>query len=762
MNYKYSKYVKNLLSEKEWLIEEDCFDVDKALSKESIFSLSNGYMGIRGALEEGNRISLPTTFINGIFDKSETFMRELVNLPNCLSLRFNIEKQRLTIDDQELLSFKRILDLKKAILIRSMYLKDKDNRITRLEFIRFLSRKNIHCGLIRTIITPINYSGILEMENMIDATVTNFADASRFKVKHFEVTKNETLFENDGLYLECLTRDDKLSVACATLIVNKDLNNRQYNKFGEIASEFKDLKIEKNKSYVLDKYFVYYTQKDLDKLKLKKACLEQINYLKKIGFEKELQKHIAVYDDKWNQADIQIVGDEQISKAIRFNIFHLMSTASEFNNRVNIGSKLLSGEEYGGHAFWDTEMFMLPFFTYEFPKTAKNLEEYRYNLLDEAKNYAKNTGYKGARYPWESADEGSEQCPDWTIYPDGHAEPCFVAKYEQHITSAVAYGIINYVNITGDRQFLKEKGMVVLIETARFWVSRLEYNQKQDRYEINDVTGPDEWHEPVNNNLYTNYLAKYNIKLVYDLLNDYSNNDKKTYNELARKTKLQAKEYLSWQKYIDKIYLPKQEKGKLLEQFEGYFNLKDVIIEEYDENDWPKRPKVLKKIHIEKTQIIKQADVVMLLHILGQEFDEETIKENYHYYEARTLHGSSLSPSIYAIMGLKVGDDSKAYRYLKRSANLDLLDLQGNGREGLHGANMAGVWQIVIFGFAGIGEKNNILSINPKIPKKWESLTFKINYQGRLLQINITDKVRIKRLKGKKITIDVKGRKRII
>lgn len=762
MNYRFSDYVKNILSEKQWLIEEDKLEENRLLSRESIFSLSNGYMGVRGSFEEGCRVSLPTTFINGIFDKSETFMRELVNLPSGISIRFNIEKQRLTIDDQKVLYHKRVLDLKKAVLVRCVYLKDKDDRITRLEFIRFLSRASIHCGLDRIIITPVNHSSILEMENMIDGSVVNFADALRFKVKHFKVTRNESLTRKDGLYLECKTRDDGLSVGCATRIINEDLNNRQFNCFGEISSEFKDLKITKGKTYVLDKYFVYYTQKDIAKNKLKKACLEELDKLNKRGFDKEFERHIKVYENKWKQADISIVNDDELNKAIRFNVFHLMSTGNEFDNRVNIGSKLLSGEEYGGHAFWDTEMFMLPFFTYEFPDVARNLEEYRYGLLNAARLNAKKTGYNGARYPWESADEGSEQCPDWTIYPDGHAEPCFVAKYEQHVTSAVAYGVVNYVSTTNNLEYLKNQGMEILVETARFWASRLEYNRKFDRYEINDVTGPDEWHEPVNNNLYTNYLARYNLKLVLDLLENYRKNDRSIYNRLCKKIHLERREYIAWKEYIEKIYLPKDENSKLLEQFEGYFKLKDVVIEEYDENDWPVKPKALIGIDRETTQIIKQADVVMLMFILQEEFDLETTVENYHYYEARTLHGSSLSPSIYAIMGLRVNDDSKAYRYLSRAANLDLKDLQGNGREGLHGANMGGVWQTVIFGFGGVSNIDGTLHINPKLPDKWKELKFRINFQNRCLEITINKKINVRRIKGKKINIFVKGRKRSI
>ena len=312
-------------------------------------------------------------------------------------------------------------------------------------------------------------------------------------------------------------------------------------------------------------------------------------------------------------------------------------------------------------------------------------------------------------------------------------------------------------------KFLKDKGIEILYETACFWSSRLEYNRKKDRYEINEVTGPDEWHEPVNNNLYTNYLARYNMKLVIDLFEQYRLNDKDTYRLLKKRLGFDDKQLKLWQKQIDRIYLPRNKKNNLLEQFEGYFKLKDITITEYDENDWPIRPKQLKGIDRSTTQIIKQADVVMLLYLLEEEFDKKTVVDNYHYYEKRTLHGSSLSPSIYAIMGLRVNDPSKAYRYLKRAANLDLLDLQGNGREGLHGANMGGVWQSVIFGFAAVSQNNGRLSINPRLPKKWKALKFRLNYRGTLLEISIKgNKVTIDRINGKKITVDVNNKETIV
>lgn len=742
---RFSEKLQGLLSTDDWMILQEEYKPEENLKFESLFSLSNGYLGIRGSHEEGTKVTLPYLYINGVFDKSETFMRELATLPNWLGIRLYVEKELIGIENCEILEYTRALDMQHAMLVKRVLLRDKKGRETLVEGIRFVSRANVHRMGIKLFVTPVNYSGIIEVENIIDGTIINFYDAPRFKVKHTYVTANEML-DDDGVYMEVATRDDHLHVGVGCrLDVVKDgehiLHNQAFHAFGEEAVEFGDFHIEQGETAEVIKYVSMYTQREVKAFEIHTRIKQEVEAFMKTGFEPEQKSHEAVYAEMWKQADIRIKGDFELDRAVRFNIFHLMSTANECDDRVNVGAKLLSGEEYGGHAFWDTELFMLPFFAYVFPKTARNLETYRYRMLNSARENAKKNGYRGAQYPWESADDGMEQCPDWTIEPDGTCYRCYVAVYEHHVTAAVAYGIYNYVKITNDREFLLDKGAEILTETARFWASRCEYVKEKDRYEINQVTGPDEWHEPVNNNLYTNYLAKWNLRYVNDLVIELKEKHKEAYDLLIEKTGLTKEETEKWQEIQNKMYLPRKENTKLLEQFEGYFELDNVTIEAYDENDWPIRPEALKHKKAGETQINKQADVVMLLHLMGDEFDEETTKLNYSYYEKRTLHGSSLSPSIYSVMGLKVGDDSKAYRYLKRAAFIDLVDLQKNAREGIHAANTGGVWQTVVFGFAGvaIGE-DGILQITPNMPKEWEGLTFRLHYLNSFVEITVDAK----------------------
>lgn len=762
---RFSEKLQTLLGSDEWLILQDEYDAAENLNYESLFCLTNGYLGTRGSYEEGTVKSLPCTFVNGVFDKSETFMRELANLPNWLGIRLYVEKELIGVENCSILEFSRVLDMQHAMLVKRFLLEDKKGRQTLVEGIRFVSRANVHRMAVKLYVTPVNYDGIIEVENIVDGSVINFADAPRFKVKHTYLVANERLAEN-GVYIECATRDNYLHVGTgAFLDAVRDgksvIKTRQFYAFGEQAIEFQDFDAEQGVTTEITKYASIYTERDLPKYELHSAVKNEIDAFVQRGFEQELAEHFKVYEEMWKEADIQIQGDFDLDRAVRFNIFHLMSTGNEHDDRVNVGAKLLHGEEYGGHAFWDTELFMLPFFAYVFPKTAKNLESYRYRLLDAARANAAKNGYKGAQYPWESADDGTEQCPDWTIEPDGTCYRCYVADYEHHVTAAVAYGIYDYVKITKDTSFLLKKGAEILMETARFWASRCEYIAEKDRYEIRKVTGPDEWHEPVDNNVYTNYLAKWNLRYVIALIRDLKEHYREDYDRIVTKISLTEKEIEEWNLVQSKIYLPRKDGTQLLEQFEGYFDLHEVTIQEYDKNDWPIRPAELKTMKTRETQIIKQADVVMLLHLMGEEFDEETTKLNYSYYEKRTLHGSSLSPSIYSIMGLKVGDDTKAYRYLRRAAFIDLINLQKNTREGIHAANAGGVWQTVVFGFAGLSiDADGILNISPKMPKEWEGVTFRIHYLDSWLEISIDAKneAAVKVLEGARTDVKVNGK----
>lgn len=742
MSYKeyFSDKIRNILSDDEWLVVENNYNPQENLAYETIFGLASGCMGNRASHIEGDvKKTLPANYIHGVFDRSEALQRELCNTPNWAKLKIYFECNPIGVESGEKLEeYIRVLDMRHGFVAKHYITTAYDGRKTQVEVIKFLSRKNPRCGGFKVYITPINYEGIMEFENIIDATVTNFIDFPRFRVKHLN-TREVTPIDNFGCYIESETRDFKLLLGTGTSVKildnygNNILKSRSFRKFGEVACEFLDTNTKQGQTIVVEKYANICTARDF--YDVKSQVIKELKSFYDTGLDKELKAHINEYKKLWDIADVTISGDDKLQKALRFNIFHLMSTPNPYDNRTNVGAKLIHGEEYGGHAFWDTELFTLPFFDYVFPNIAKNLVEYRYILLDKAKENAINNGYLGAKYPWESADTGDEECPSFTIEPDGSCYPCHVAEYEHHVTAAVAYGAYKYSLITGDNKFFEDKGIEIFCETARFWNSRLQYNKEFDRYEIHKVTGPDEWHEPVNNNAYTNHLAKWNIIKAIEILKEYKKNKPDVFARITTKIALKENELSLWEERANKIYIPK--KTGLIEQFDGYFDLKDAVINEWGSRGMPLLPKNLSSAR--GSCILKQADVVMLMFLMENEYDLETQRINFDYYEKRTLHRSSLSPSIHCLMGLRVNDSERAYSYLERSAYVDITNNQGNTREGIHAASAGGTWQCVTLGYCGMSvNKDNILTFKPHLPKKWSEVNFSIVWKGNVIRINVT------------------------
>lgn len=740
----FCKCIRALLADDEWLVAEEGYHPQKQLVYESIFCLASGYMGNRASAEEGFcRRTLPANYVHGVFDRSEAFQRELVNTPDWCKLKMYYECDPIAPEEgnppEEYL---RVLDMKHGLLAKRYVIQAADGRRTRVEILKFLSRAHGWCGAFKVWITPLNYGGLLEFENIIDATVTNFMDFPRFRVKHLQTKKVKAL-AGLGCYLESETRDFKLPVgtAAGVRIFNEAgediLKSRAFRPYGETACEFVDAYCQEGSTICVEKYAALCTGREVSPQNVKKEAVRRLRDFVKTGFDTELQAHMAEYACLWKRADLEITGDDKLQKAIRFNIFHLMSTPSLTDNRTNIGAKLIHGEEYGGHAFWDTELFLLPFFEYVFPQIARNLVDYRYLLLDKARENAHRNGYRGAKYPWESADTGDEECPAWTIEPDGSCYRCYVADYEHHVTAAVAYGSVHYYELTGDEDFFDNEGLEILCETARFWVSRLNYNKEKDCYEIHKVTGPDEWHEPVNNNAYTNYLARWNIRKALEYLARWETEKPEIFTRVTSRLQLEQEERAEWTSCAEKIYLPNTD--GVIEQFEGYFDLSDAVIDTWDENNMPLWPEALKDVPKEKRCILKQADVVMLMYLMEHEFSPEIQRMNFDYYEKRTLHRSSLSPSIHCLMGLRVGASEHAYQYLCRSAYVDIENNQHNTREGIHAASAGGTWQSVTLGYCGMSTTNKgELCFTPHLPDNWERVRYHICWHGANLGITVT------------------------
>lgn len=735
------EHTVSLHSEEEWLIRQASYDHKLNQYHETIFTLSNGYMGTRGSLEEGSEHDHPGNFIAGVFDKSEANVKELVNTPNWLGAGVYLDGKPIGADNCEIVEFQRALDMKKGLLFRCSVLKDAGGRITAIETCRLVSRSNIHRAGMEIHITPVNYSGTITVESSVEGGVINIQAVPRLEIKHLQAVENTGLNPR-GCYLQMATRDDgtNIGIGMHTLIKNSDgsqpLKSRTVVSKGEYMAEKLEIEAMAGKSIKLHKLVCTFTSRNISIDKLLETVNKELDCFIDDTFENELFRHVEAYEKLWNVADIQIAGDDSANKALRFNIFHLMSMANKEDPYVSLAAKGLHGEGYKGHVFWDTEIFMLPFFVFAYPEAARALMAYRYNMLEGARAKALQNGFKGAQFPWESADSGCEECPDQAIDFSGEIIDVLTAKMEHHITADVAYALCHYYSATGDIEFMSNCGLEMMICTARFWASRCEYCRGKDRYEINDVIGPDEFHEGVDNNAYTNYMAKWNMKKAVELLGFFRENHKEIYCNVASKLQISETEIRGWNEVADKLYTPFDRKTKLIEQFEGYFNKKDCIISRHDENNMPLWPENADLLNLSGTSLVKQADVVLLLMLLREEFDVESIKTNYEYYDKRTMQKSSLSPGIYSITGLMSGDATKAYAYFLRTANTDLMDNQGNTAHGIHAAALGGTWQGAVFGFAGVHiDKGGYLSINPQLPKEWNEIGFKLFWKGNIIQV---------------------------
>lgn len=719
-----------------WEVAQKAYNSSENRKYETLFTLANGYRGIRGALEF-SKIGEAGNFIAGIFDKSEALTTEIVNAPNPLAFQIYAEDELIDIDNSRILSFSRRLNMKEGVLYTKIRLKTSKGRIVKIESERFVSRANVHRWGAKYIITPINFSGKLFIESIIDGTVTNSTFDAMNTVKHFKVEDAYDLAY--GIAIKSSTFDKHIEILESTAIAvkgSKAFTARKCGRFGEKVREVYEVGGEAEQKVTVYKYGLSYSSRDTECNLFKTAKSELGDFIDD-GFEAELEKHKKTWLKLWNDIDIEIKGDEEAQLGIRFNLFHLASSAYDGDYRISIAAKALHGEGYKGHVFWDTETFMLPFFIYTMPNMAKGLLMYRYNTLAGARANARRNGFSGARFPWEAADDGTEATPEWTYDFDRTRIKVWTGEEEYHINSDITFAIWEYYRATGDKDFVLKFGAEIFLDTAKFWQSKVKYNEKFDRYEINNVIGPDEFHEHINNNGYTNYLAKWSLRKTLEIAELLKKEDMNIYNSLMDKLHITKDDLNSWDTIEHKIYIPRSKDGKIIEQFEGYFDLKEVKIKEHDENGMPVWPD-LDGLHISKTKLIKQADVIMLMLMLGEEFDEETKKENYRYYEQRTMHKSSLSPSMYSIMGLAVGDTDRSYQYFMKTIMTDIKDNQGNSEYGIHAASMGGSWQSAVFGFGGLRiDEEGMLTLNPWIPRNWAEMKFSIRWTGVKLSVRI-------------------------
>lgn len=717
-----------------WSVTENHFDPSRLASHETLFTIGNGYLGTRGSLEEGYAGSTAATLIQGLYDDLPVVYTELVNCPDWTAMVIRINGEVFQMDRGEISHYSRTLDLQQGMLKRTLHWRSPRGETVALAFERWASLADTHLAIVRLSVTALDFEGSLEVQSSLSGKVDNRG------YSHWRWVEQSS--EADRLALALVTRNSQTTLGLAMeLSMQGDAVASDNWSIPEYPTRSVRCHLAEHKTVTVEKRMVFYTTQESDQpLQTAKQTLAELP--QDYGLLRD--RHIAAWDRVWKESDIVIEGDDRAQLAVRYNLFQILITASSTNTQVSIPAKTLSGFGYHGHVFWDTEIFILPFLIYTQPHLAKNLLTYRYHTLQGARRKAVADGYKGAMYAWESAGTGDEVTPRWALPRDPYGEDIRIwcRDREVHISADVAYALWQYWQVTGDDDWMVHCGAEILLDTAIFWSSRVEWNNREERYEIRDVIGADEYHEHVNNNAFTNRMAQWHLEKaihVYDWLKQHH---AQAADRLSEKLGLTADRVERWQDIVRHLLIPYNPSNLLIEQCEGFFGLRDINLADYEPRTQSMQT-ILGVAGANEWQVLKQPDTLMLLYLMrsGREFpySQDVLQANWDYYAPRTdiTYGSSLGPAIHAILAADLGKTHEAYDRFLQAALVDLEDVRGNASEGIHGASAGGIWQSVVFGFGGITLTPQGPTAQPHLPAHWTRLKFSLTWQGQRYEFDL-------------------------
>ena len=735
--------MKEYLKHHEWQIIEEGLNPHYNMVSESVFSIGNGRMGQRANFEEEySGETLRGSYVAGVYYPDKTrvgwwkngypeYFAKVLNAPGWIGIRVSIDNQKLDLAKCTVEDFKRVLDMKLGLLSRSFAATFPDGKTIRVETKRFCSMAHGEIGAIRYSITPLNFSSKATLSLYVDADVVNKDsnyDEKFWEEVHKEATEGraivtaqtkKTLFHvTTGMCYNILSEGKKVQF--------DRVNIEQREKF---AGNVIQLNLQEGKELVIFKYAAVLSSENHAKNELVAHCHKVLDEALASGFDKLFEAHAKVWLHKWEECDITIEGDVAAQQGIRFNIFQLTQTYTGEDERLNIGPKGFTGEKYGGSTYWDTEAYCIPFYlsTAE-QKVARNLLIYRYKHLPKAIENAKKLGFKdgAAFYPFVTMN-GEECHNEWEITFE-----------EIHRTSAMAYAIRDYIAYTGDEAYLTEYGLEVLIGISRFWAQRVNWSAEKNKYVVLGVTGPNEYENNVNNNWYTNYLGAWTLKFTREAITYVKKADSKRFGEITQKTNFNENvETAKWKEIAEKMYYPEDTKRGVILQQDGFLDKELLRVNELKAEDRPINQK-WSWDRILRSCFIKQADVLQGLYLFEDDFETEVIRKNFDFYEPMTVHESSLSPCVHAILASKLGYKERAYEFYLRTARLDLDDYNNDTEEGCHITSMAGTWMSLIKGFGGMRVRDGKLHFNPFIPDKWKSYSFRIEFRGRVIKVKVS------------------------
>lgn len=716
-----------------WKIIETGFHEKENRFYESVMSLGNGHMGMRGNFEEEySGDSLPGTYVAGVYYPDKTrvgwwkngypeYFAKVLNAVNFLYTPIQLNGVSLDLAKEEISAFSRILNMKTGILTRSFVVHRPEGRV-QFDIERFVSYADREIAAMRFTVTALEGSHQLCWAPGLNQNVRN--EDSNYDEVFWESIDAE--IDDSRGFVSSKTKKTAFVVGAA-MAVNAD----SAAKIGEtahlqLASLQYEVALEEGSPVHLEKFVSVLTNRDHEEAEIKPLAYAAVEKAKETGYSNLKEAHVQTWADMWQESDIEIEGDMAAQQGIRFNLFHLKQTYNGQDPRLNIGPKGFTGEKYGGSTYWDTEAFCIPvFLSTAQPEIARNLLIYRHNHLERAIENAQKLGLKGALYPMVTMN-GEECHNEWEITFE-----------EIHRNAAISYAIYQYVLYTGDRDYLLSHGLDVLIEISRFWAYRATWSQAKRAYVILGVTGPNEYDNNVNNNWYTNRMAKWNLEYTREVIEQTRFAQPDAMRKILDRHQLTEEELTRWKDVEEKLFEPKDESLGIFLQQDGYLDKEQILTTDLDPIHRPLNQN-WSWDRILRSCFIKQADVLQGLFVLGHLYSKEVKERNFDFYEPRTVHESSLSPCVHSILAAELGRPEKAIEMFHRAARLDLDDYNNDTEDGLHITSMGGTWMNMVYGFGGLRIREDGLHLTPILPKEWTRYSFVLRYRGSEIKVERT------------------------
>ncbi|HZL12155.1 MAG TPA: family 65 glycosyl hydrolase domain-containing protein [Prolixibacteraceae bacterium] len=750
--------MKNYIIHDEWKIIEEGFHQEENRITESLLSIGNGRCGQRANFEEKySGDSLRGSYMAGIYYPDKTrvgwwkngypeYFAKILNATNWIGIDILIEDEELDLNKAEIISFYRDIDMKSGLLTRRFVAQLSSGKQVEVHANRFVSIADQELGAIRYTVKALNFSGKITVTPYIDGNVVN--EDSNYD-ENFWIEKSSGIKGSAGFV--CMETKKTAFQVCSGMNFRTCLNGTtiepiftaiQKEKY--IASEF-TVEVNEGDELCIEKYASLISTLNYSANNILDASDKAVKRATEAGFARLFIAQKKAWKKRWETSDIRIEGDVAAQQGIRFNIFQLNQTYMGDDERLNIGPKGFTGEKYGGVTYWDTEAYCLPFTLGTAPQmVSKNLLLYRYKHLQKAIENAQKLGFTdgAALYPMVTIN-GEECHNEWEITFE-----------EIHRNGAIAYAIYNYVNYTGDKEYLAPYGFEVLLALSRFWSQRINWSEEKKKYVMLGVTGPNEYENNVNNNFHTSNMAVWTLKYTLETIDYLKKEHSVLFEGLVKKLKLiELTETSRWKEIIKDMYFAYDYSRKIYLQQDGFLDKELIPVSELDPKDRPINQK-WSWDRILRSPYIKQADTLQSIYWFEEEFDRKSIERHFDFYEPLTVHESSLSCCIHSILAASIGRQEKAYDMYLRTARLDLDDYNNDTCDGLHITSMGGTWMAFVQGFGGMRVRNGQLHFNPFIPEGWNLYSFRINFREAHLEFRM-EKSQFQLINHSKVNLDL-------